>query len=85
MVKSFSVDSIKFEFGNREKVELCVCVCACVHVCVCMCACVCLFAIDHKNVILNFIYTSFVKSRIDENNNVCDVKFITTYTNLVYH
>ena len=66
MVKSFSVDSIKFEFGNREKVELCVCVC--VHVC--MCACVCLFAIDHKNVILDFIYTSFVKSRIDENNNV---------------
>ena len=27
----------------------------------------------------------FVKSRIDENNNVCDEKYITTYTHLVYH
>ena len=27
----------------------------------------------------------FVKSRIDKNNNVCDEKYITTYTNLVYH
>ena len=31
-----------------------------------------------------YIY-KFVKSCIDENNNVCDVKYITTYTNLVYH
>ena len=27
----------------------------------------------------------FVKSRIGENNNVCDVKYITMYTNLAYH
>ena len=27
----------------------------------------------------------FVKSCIDQNNYVCDVKYITTYTNLVYH
>ena len=26
-----------------------------------------------------------VKSRTDKNNNVCDEKDITTYTNLVYH
>ena len=40
------------------------------------------FAIDHKNVI---IYTSLLnKSRIDK-NSVCDVKYITTYTNVAYH
>ena len=38
-----------------------------------------LFAIYHKNV--SVIY-KFVKSRID---NVYDVKYITTYSNLVYH
>ena len=27
----------------------------------------------------------FVKSLIDKNNDVCDVKYTTTYTNLVYH
>ena len=27
----------------------------------------------------------FIKSRIDKKNNVCDQKYITTYTNLVYH
>ena len=27
----------------------------------------------------------FVKSRMDKNNNDCDVQCITTYTNLVYH
>ena len=27
----------------------------------------------------------FIKSRIDKNNNVCDQKYITTCTNLVYH
>ena len=26
-----------------------------------------------------------VKGRIDKNNNVSDEKYITTYTNLVYH
>ena len=41
-----------------------------------------LFAIYHKNVII-YIY-KFVKSRIDK-NNVCDVKYITTYTDLLYH
>ena len=30
------------------------------------------------------IYKS-VKSRIDKNDNVCDEKYITAYTNLVYH
>ena len=38
-----------------------------------------LFAVDHKNVI---IYNKFVKSRIDKDNNICDVKYIT-YTYLV--
>ena len=42
-----------------------------------------LFAIYHKNVII-YIY-KLVKSRIDKNNNVSDVKYITTYTNLVYY
>ena len=32
-----------------------------------------------------YSYTSFVKSCIDKNNNVCDAKDITAYTNLVYH
>ena len=27
----------------------------------------------------------FVKSRIDKNNNVCDVKCVTTYINLLHH
>ena len=27
----------------------------------------------------------FVKNRIDKNNNVCDEKYIITYTNLVYY
>ena len=27
----------------------------------------------------------FVKSCFDKNNDICDVKCITTYTNLVYH
>ena len=40
-----------------------------------------LFAIDHENII---IYNKFVKSHIDKNSNICDVKYIT-YTNLVYH
>ena len=43
--------------------------------------CMYLFAIDHKKVI---IYVQ-VRSRIDNNNNVCDVKYITTYTDLVHH
>ena len=30
------------------------------------------------------IYKS-VKSRIDKNDDVCDEKYITAYTNLVYH
>ena len=47
-----------------------------------MYVCMYVFAIDHKNVI---IYIQFAKSRIDKNNNVCDVKYIATYTNLVYH
>ena len=47
-----------------------------------MYACMYLFAIGHKNGII-YIY-KFVKSRIDR-NNVCDVKYITTYTYLVYH
>ena len=39
---------------------------------------------DHKNVII-YSYTSFVKSCIDKNDNVCDAKNITAYSNLVYH
>ena len=39
---------------------------------------------DHKNVII-YSYKSFVKSCIDKNNNVCDAKDFTAYTNLVYH
>ena len=31
-----------------------------------------------------YIY-KFVKSLIDKNNDVCDVKYITTYTDLVYY
>ena len=47
-----------------------------------------LFAICHKNVIT---YTQVLinvilnKSRIDKDNIVCNEKYITTYTNLVYH
>ena len=41
-----------------------------------------LFVIYHENVIN--IY-KLAKSRIDKNNNVCDEKYITTNTNLVYH
>ena len=39
-----------------------------------------LFAIDHKKVII-YIY-KLVKSRIDKQNNNCDVKYITNYTGL---
>ena len=39
---------------------------------------------DHKNV-MKYSYTSFVKSCIDKNNNVCVAKDITAYSNLVYH
>ena len=46
-----------------------------------MYACMYLFAIDIKMEL--YIY-KFVKSRIDR-NDVCDVKYITTYTYLVYH
>ena len=44
-----------------------------------------LFAIYHKNVIIYIYIYKLVKSRIDKNNNVSDVKYITTYTDLVYH
>ena len=37
-----------------------------------------LFAIDHKNISL---YTSLLKAVMIKNNYVCDVKYITTYTN----
>ena len=35
--------------------------------------------------IINTLYIyKFVKIRIDKNNNVCDVKYITAHTNLLY-
>ena len=39
------------------------------------------FAIDHKNV------TTYITNLLKavKNKNVCDVKYITTCTNLVYH
>ena len=39
-----------------------------------------LFAIYHKNVVT---YIQVVKSCFGKNTNVCDEKYITTYTNLV--
>ena len=42
-----------------------------------------IFIWNHKNKVI-YIY-KFVKSSIDKNNNVCDVTYITTYTNLLYH
>ena len=32
-----------------------------------------------------YIYKLVKKNSIDKNNNVCNLKYITTYTNVVYH
>ena len=49
----------------------------------CVCKYVCIYLPSIIKMWLH-IY-KFVKSRIDKNNNICDVKHITTYTKLVYH
>ena len=49
---------------------------------VCMYICMYVFASDHKNINI-YIYASFLKAVLI--NNICDVKYITIYTNLVYH
>ena len=61
-----------------------VCTYVCMYVWMDGCMYVFIFHSDHKNVII-YSYASFVKSCIDKNDNVCDAKDITAYSNLAYH
>ena len=66
-----------------------VCMYVCMYVRMYVCMYVCMYVLflchsDHKNVII-YSYTSFVKSCIDKNDNICDTENITAYSNLVYH
>ena len=65
-----------------------VCMYVCTYVCMYVRMYVCMYVFihhsDHKNVFI-YSYTSFVKSCIDKNDNVCDAKDITAYSNLAHH
>ena len=48
--------------------------------------CIVLYCIYLPSIIEMLLYIyKFVKSHVGKNNNVCDVKYITTCTNLIYH